>query len=92
MIQKIIGAGVVHFSSDSSLNRMAVKALIFASNEYFYSVETQMGDYIPEDLETAKYTYKEYKNSGELIITDKSNRIKIPFNRTKIIIEDINAV
>ena len=92
MIQKIIDSGVVHFSSDSSLNRMAVKALIFASNEYFYSVETQMGDCIPEDLETAKYTYKEYKNSGELIITDKSNRIKIPFNRTKIIIEDINAV
>lgn len=92
MMQKIIDSGVVNFSSDSSLNRMAVKALIFATNNYYTIAGVDGFYFLPEDLENAKYTYKEYKNSGELIISDKSNKIKIPFDRNKILKSAIEAL
>jgi len=96
LIDKIVESDAMgKFSSNQKLNRMAIKSLLFASNEAYYEKDGIYDTiYLPYSLEDTEYEYSEnnkktkgkltlkYKNRGEL--NDSEVALDIVFDENGI--------
>lgn len=88
MISKILEYNALpEFTQNENLNKMAIKAILMASDEPYYEKEgIYQNLYIPNNLDNAKYTYFEEDGIGNIVFeTSSGEKLQISFNDEEII-------
>lgn len=88
MISKILEyKAIPEFTQSKNLNKMAIKAILMASNEPYYDREGVYQDlYIPNNLYNAKYTYFEEYGVGNIVFeSNNGEKLQISFNDEEVI-------
>lgn len=87
LIDKVVKSGVIKFTADDEINRMAIKCMLFASNSAYPNKEgTYDNVYLPPDINNTTYIYK---GNGILIMQfkDKEGKeisLNVEFDGTQI--------
>lgn len=62
LIDKIEEARLYNYSKNRKLNRLAIKSILYADNNYHGE---PFGNYLPTTISTTEYSYEEYHVGGE---------------------------
>ncbi len=74
MVDKIVEANVMNFTSNEQENRKAIKAVLYASNEAYYDTSgIYQNKYLPSKIADAEYKYE----NGKMIMTYEDENGKI---------------
>lgn len=87
IISKILEYNAIpNFTQNKELNRMALKAILMASNEPYYDKDGVYKElYIPDNLDNTKYTYFEENGVGNIVFKSKNGeKLQISFNGNEI--------
>lgn len=87
IISKILEYNAIpNFTQNKELNRMALKAILMASNEPYYDKDGVYKElYIPDNLDNTKYTYFEENGVGNIVFKSKNGeKLQISFDGDEI--------
>lgn len=87
MISKILEYNAIpNFTQNKELNRMALKAILMASDEPYYDKDGIYRNlYIPNNLDNTEYAYFEENGVGSIVFKSKNGeKLQISFNGNEI--------